>query len=92
MGALASAYHGGAVGSGATAQNGFAGGANATCTENTDCIQLGEGTNSNEKTFQVYDYQMMDAAGKVPLERLTTVNGGFAGGNNAISKNGGAVG
>lgn len=92
VGALASAYHGGAVGSGATAQNGFAGGANAKCTENTDCIQLGEGTNSNEKTFQVYDYQMMDAAGKVPLERLTTVNGGFAGGNNAISKNGGAVG
>lgn len=74
VGALASAYHGGAVGSGATAQNGFAGGANAKCTENTDCIQLGEGTNSNEKTLQVYGYQMMDENGNIPAERLKKAN------------------
>lgn len=34
-------------------------------------IQLGTGTNSNEKTFQVWDYQLLDGnTGKIPNERL----------------------
>lgn len=36
-----------------------------------DVIQLGAGTNSNTKTFQVFDYQMLDGnTGKIPTERL----------------------
>ena len=34
-------------------------------------IQLGNGTNSNAKTFQVWDYQLLDGnTGKIPNERL----------------------
>lgn len=33
-------------------------------------IQLGTGTNSTANTFQVFNYQLLDATGKIPLERL----------------------
>lgn len=39
-----------------------------------DAIQLGTGTNPNPKTLQVYGYQLMDALGKIPAERLPTMN------------------
>lgn len=38
-----------------------------------NAIQLGSGTNENENTLQVYDYQLMDANGKIPNERLNIV-------------------
>lgn len=75
---------GGAAGSGAATSNGFAGGKNAKCVNTSqypatdyrswiDAIQLGEGTNSTPKTLQVYDYQLMDANGNVPKERLSNI-------------------
>ena len=40
-------------------------------TQADEAIQLGTGTNSNTKTFQVFDYQMLDGnTGKIPTERL----------------------
>ena len=37
----------------------------------TQAIQLGQGTNNNAKTFQVWDYQLLDGnTGKIPTERL----------------------
>ena len=49
---------------------GIAIGYNATTTVDLS-IQLGFGTNSNQKTFQVWDYQLLDGnTGKVPDERL----------------------
>ena len=33
-------------------------------------IQLGTGTNTTSKTLQVFDYQLLDADGKIPNERL----------------------
>lgn len=66
VGANTSVHHGGAVGYGASAQNGFAGGQNAVCATNTDCIQLGTGTNSTANTLQVYDYTLMNADGTIP--------------------------
>lgn len=34
-------------------------------------IQLGKGTNSNEKTLQIWDYQLLDGnTGKIPVDRL----------------------
>lgn len=35
-------------------------------------IQLGEGKNESPHTLQVYNYQLMDENGKIPLERLPT--------------------
>ena len=35
-----------------------------------DAIQIGTGTNTQPDTFQVYNYQLMDANGKIPNERL----------------------
>ena len=54
---------GGAIGEEAIAGDGFSGGNSAQVTKNSDgnyidAIQLGTGTNSNEKTLQVYDYQV----------------------------------
>ena len=62
-GAAAETYDGGAVGSSAKSGNGFSGGAEAQVGKDEndvyiDAIQLGAGTNSNEKTLQVYDYQV----------------------------------
>ena len=36
-----------------------------------NAIQLGTGTNSNEKTLQIWDYQLLDGnTGKIPVDRL----------------------
>lgn len=35
-----------------------------------DSIQLGNGTNSNSTTFQVYSYQLLDAGGMIPHGRI----------------------
>lgn len=65
-----------AVGDGTLTAEGVAVGYRAkTSTDGTidnliDAIQLGTGTNPNEKTLQVYDYQLMDADGKIPSDRL----------------------
>ena len=54
---------GGAAGINAKSGDGFSGGMSAQVSQDTDgayidAIQLGTGTNSNEKTLQVYDYQV----------------------------------
>lgn len=60
-----SATRGGAVGNGATVGNGFAGGYLAKAVNSDgngiDAIQLGQGTNSTEKTLQVYGDNIYDA-------------------------------
>lgn len=68
-----------AVGSSAsvTQQGGVAVGAGAQATA-SGAIQIGEGTNSTASTFQVGEYTLLDASGKIPAERLNsggTVNG-----------------
>ena len=70
-GANAYANNGGAVGKGASAGNGFAGGQNAVCNaEGNSTVQLGEGTNTSDNTLQFRDYQVVDANGNIPAERL----------------------
>ena len=75
IGENARATTGGAIGAGAFAGAGFAGGTSARTRNATrepiDAVQLGTGTNPNEKTLQVYDYQLMDASGNIPVERLS---------------------
>ena len=92
----ATATTGGAVGQNAKTSTGFAGGYNAKTQDSSgdgiDAIQLGSGTNSTAKTLQVYEYQLMDADGNIPSERLKTSDGGFAAGNSASATSGGAVG
>lgn len=63
---------------------GFAGGYNAKAQSSLpegvsesnrayiDAIQLGTGENNVVKTFQVYDYRMMNADGTIPDERMTS--------------------
>lgn len=67
-----------AVGSSAkAAQEGVAVGGGAQATAN-GAIQIGEGTNNTPNTFQVGEYTLLDASGKIPAERLNsggTVNG-----------------
>lgn len=61
---------GGAIGNGAKAGKGFSGGENAVVISKNqaeiDAIQLGTGTNENEKTLQVYDHTLMNADGTIP--------------------------
>ena len=67
--------NGGAVGQSAVAGDGFAGGKNAQATKNDepiDAVQLGTGINPNEKTLQVYSYQLMDSTGHIPNDRMPT--------------------
>lgn len=68
-------WGGSAIGYGAKTGRGVSIGYNArTQDENEepiDAIQLGEGNNPNEKTLQIYDYQLMDKNGQVPAERLS---------------------
>lgn len=68
--------YGAAVGNGAKTSSGAALGYNAKTVNASgtaiDAIQLGTGTNNIEKTLQVYDYQLMDATGNVPKERILT--------------------
>lgn len=77
------AYDGGAVGGDTRTSSGFAGGYYARTENDTggaiDAIQLGTGINKNERTLQVYGYQMMDANGKVPSERLPIKVGEYTG-------------
>lgn len=46
---------------------GFEGGKDATAT--TNAIQLGEGVNSAIKSLKVYDKQMMNSSGYIPMAR-----------------------
>ena len=70
VGSDAYAVWGGAVGNYAKAQNGFAGGWNAKTIDSNnrviDAIQLGTGTNENEFSMQVYDYQLIADDAETP--------------------------
>lgn len=74
VGLKAKSMNGGAVGNVAITGDGFAGGSYAQAVDSSgtgiDAIQLGTGTNSTPKTLQVYDYQLMDAEGNIPIERM----------------------
>ena len=74
VGLFAEAAKGGAIGSGAVTGDGFAGGNDAETVDanrnRIDAIQLGTGKNQNPKTLQVYDYQLMNANGYIPSDRL----------------------
>ena len=61
----------------------FGGGVVTTIAQGIDAIQLGTGTNSNEKTLQIYDHQLLDAKGHIPVGRLQNAGGGFAAGEGA---------
>ena len=63
---------GAAVGNGAVAGAGFAGGKSAKCEDNSpiDAVQLGTGTNGTPKTLQAYNYGLMNADGTIPIERV----------------------
>ena len=64
---------GGAVGENTFTYSGFAGGYNAKTGQYIgNAIQLGAGTNNTEKTLQIYDYQLMDANGHIPNDRMPT--------------------
>ena len=69
VGNNASATSGGAVGSGASATDGFAGGKSAIA-EASGAVQLGAGRNKTANTLQFRDYQIVDANGNIPAERL----------------------
>ena len=60
------AIGGGAIGNGATAGNGFAGGFDAKAVNENgvviDAIQLGTGTNTTEKSLQIYDDNIYNAS------------------------------
>ena len=70
----ASAGYGCAAGRNAVTKNGVAVGNDAKTLDNQgraiEAIQLGTGTNTKERTLQVYDYTLMDAKGMIPTERL----------------------
>lgn len=82
----ASAAEGAAIGSEASASHGVAAGRNARTLHGAalgdgaktvdaegnpiTAVQLGAGTNSDPNTFQVFSYQMMDANGHIPAERI----------------------
>lgn len=73
IGIDANTEDGGAVGMNAKTSNGFAGGKNAKTIGRTgaiDAIQLGAGTNPNEMSLQIYNYQLLDAEGHIPDDRI----------------------
>ena len=72
IGANSYATTGGAVGLSTYATTGFAGGENATATA-SGSVQLGEGVNSTANTFQFRSYQICDASGNIPADRLANV-------------------
>lgn len=78
VGYSATATTGGAVGQNAKTSTGFAGGYNAKTQDSSnviiDAIQLGTGTNSTEKTLQVYNYQLMTADGQIPEARMSSLS------------------
>lgn len=65
---------GGAVGEFAEATTGFAGGYNSKATA-SGAVQLGEGTNATTNTLQFREYQLLDANGKIPSDRLNITGG-----------------
>lgn len=71
--------NGAAMGYKAVSGNGAALGDNAQTVDNDgnpiDAIQLGEGTNTKERTLQVYDYTLMNADGSVPDKRIPQLAG-----------------
>lgn len=70
LGTPASSNNAANVGSGSEASTGSTAlGYNAKATD-TSCIQLGQGTNSTANSFQVFNYQMLDANGHIPNERI----------------------
>lgn len=69
IGRMANTSTGGAVGQGANSTTGFAGGYNAIANA-TGAVQLGQGTNSDANTLQFRGYQVVDADGNIPNERL----------------------
>lgn len=76
IGVRAQSFQGGAIGVDSVTGSGFAGGNKAKTvavdgTTAIDAIQLGTGTNNNYKTLKVYNYQLMDASGNIPLDRLS---------------------
>lgn len=75
IGVYAVTTTGGAMGAGAQSEDGFAGGSSAKAIT-TGAVQLGTGTNSNRNTLQFRDYQVVDANGKIPIERLPEGIGG----------------
>ena len=44
--------------------------------EADNAIQLGQGINTTEGSLQFRDYQLLDASGKIPAERLPAISGG----------------
>ena len=76
VGKNAQSAYGGAVGNEAKTGDGFAGGYNAKTTDSAgtgiDAIQLGTGTNSVEKTMQVYTFRLMNADGSIPADRIAS--------------------
>lgn len=74
-GFAAAAGMGAAAGLNAKTSDGIAAGMNAKTEDEDgnaiDAVQLGTGTNPNEKTFQVYTFQMMDEDGQIPRDRIT---------------------
>ena len=73
----ASGSYGIALGTGAQTQNTSSiaiGSGGNTIAAADQSIQLGYGINSKEKSFQVYDYELLDGnTGKIPAERLQGV-------------------
>ena len=73
VGNAAITTNGGAVGKLTYSIHGFAGGNNAKTGDGIqNAIQLGIGTNNAERTLQVYSYQLMDADGHIPNDRMPT--------------------
>lgn len=72
IGEMAEAFNGGAVGYGAESNSsGFAGGELAIARGGGSCVQLGSGTNNEQNTLQFRSYQICDANGNIPAERLS---------------------
>ena len=72
IGEMAEAFNGGAVGCGAESNgSGFAGGELAIARGGGSCVQLGSGTNNEQNTLQFRSYQICDANGNIPAERLS---------------------
>lgn len=73
VGSGAGSLSGGAIGQGATATNGFAGGQDAK-SRASGAAQLCAGTNETANTLQFRNFTVINASGKVPLERLDIDN------------------
>lgn len=80
VGSRSSAYNGGALGFLAIAGDGFAGGNGARTIDNNnnaiDAIQLGTGTNSQEKTLQIYGDNIYNASTHTLTVQNFSLNGG----------------